>query len=41
MAPIETILRQCNTWAHVDWLAIKVAGSLVARHPQLKSTLER
>jgi 3-methyladenine DNA glycosylase AlkD len=41
MATVETILRQCHTWAHVDWLAIKVAGSLVARHPQLKSTLER
>jgi 3-methyladenine DNA glycosylase AlkD len=41
MALIEAILRQCHTWAHVDWLAIKVAGCLVARYPDLKSTLER
>jgi 3-methyladenine DNA glycosylase AlkD len=41
MAQVEAILRQCNTWAHVDWLAINVAGSLVARDPDLKSTLER
>lgn len=30
---IETMLRDCNTWAHVDWLAIKVAAPLIERHP--------
>lgn len=38
---IEEILRQCNTWAHVDWLAVKVAGALIQRDPSGVETLER
>lgn len=38
---IEGLLRQCNTWAHVDWLAVKVAGALVPRSPTGIETLER
>lgn len=30
---LEAILRECKTWAHVDWLAVKVAGPLLDRAP--------
>lgn len=35
------LVRDANTWAHVDWLAIKVIGSLVARYPALARELDR
>lgn len=38
---VEDLLRRCRTWAHVDWLAVKVAGPLIARSPQGAATLER
>jgi len=38
---IEELLRQCNTWAHVDWLAVKVAGELIQRDPNGTEALER
>lgn len=38
---VEDLLRQCNTWAHVDWLAVKVAGDLVPRSGTGLETLER
>jgi 3-methyladenine DNA glycosylase AlkD len=41
LALIETILRQCKTWAHVDWLAVKVAGPLIDRSPDGGTVLER
>jgi 3-methyladenine DNA glycosylase AlkD len=36
---VEGLLLQSQTWAHVDWLAIKVAGPLVKRRPSLESRL--
>lgn len=41
LALVEAILRECRTWAHVDWLAVKVAGDLIARHPDADALLER
>jgi 3-methyladenine DNA glycosylase AlkD len=38
---IEQLLRRSGTWALVDSLAADVAGSLVARFPDLGSTLDR
>jgi 3-methyladenine DNA glycosylase AlkD len=38
---VEDLLRECNTWAHVDWLAVKVAGDLVERHPEPSPFLDR
>lgn len=38
---IEEIVRECNTWAHVDWLAAKVAGFLLDRSPERDAVLER
>jgi 3-methyladenine DNA glycosylase AlkD len=38
---IEDLLRQCNTWAHVDWLAVKVAGPLIDRRPDSEAIRER
>lgn len=35
------LVRGANTWAHVDWLAIKVLGPLVAHHPSLGRELDR
>jgi 3-methyladenine DNA glycosylase AlkD len=35
------LVRRAPTWAHVDWLAIKVLGPLVARDPSLVKRLER
>jgi len=33
------LVNRANTWAHVDWLAIKVIGGLVARTPRLEAKL--
>lgn len=41
LVPIERFLREARTWALVDPLAIRVAGRLVARHPELGATLDR
>jgi len=38
---IEEILRQCKTWAHVDWLAVKVAGPLIDRSPDGEAIRKR
>ena len=38
---VERMLREAGTWALVDGLAADVAGSLVARFPELGSTLDR
>jgi 3-methyladenine DNA glycosylase AlkD len=38
---IEQLLRRSDTWALVDSLAADVAGSLVARFPELARTLDR
>jgi 3-methyladenine DNA glycosylase AlkD len=38
---LERHLAGYNTWAHVDWLAPKVVGSLIERHPEEKATLRR
>lgn len=37
---VERLLRESRTWALVDPLAIRVAGSLVERLPRLASTLD-
>lgn len=39
MAVMQSLLRRCHTWDHVDWLSIKVAGRLVDRHAQAKQVL--
>lgn len=41
MALIERLIRESHTWALVDGLAASVAGSLVAHHPALNTTLDR
>ena len=38
---VEDLIRKSKTWALVDWLACKVAGSLVSRFPKAKSRLRR
>jgi 3-methyladenine DNA glycosylase AlkD len=38
---VERMLRESGTWALVDSLAADVAGSLVARFPELCDTLDR
>jgi len=38
---VEQLLRQSGTWALVDSMAADVAGSLVARFPELSATLDR
>lgn len=38
---VESCLRAAGTWAHVDWLAIKVAGPLLARRADRVAVLER
>lgn len=35
------LVRRSNTWAHVDWLAIKVIGAVVAAHPGSEGALDR
>jgi 3-methyladenine DNA glycosylase AlkD len=37
---IEIVRRSAN-WAHVDWLATKIVGRLLARNPQLLKRLKR
>ena len=34
------LVEHSNTWAHVDWLSIKVIGALTARHGALAASLE-
>ena len=41
LALVEGLLRRSNTWAQADWLATKVARSLVSRSPVTKRTLRR
>ncbi len=38
---VEWMLRRAKTWAYVDWLAIQVAGDIVARHATARATLRR
>lgn len=38
---VEWMLRRAQTWAYVDWLAMHVAGDLIARFPGKKTTLRR
>ena len=38
---VEDLIRKSKTWALVDWLACKVAGSLVGKFPKAKSRLRR
>jgi 3-methyladenine DNA glycosylase AlkD len=38
---LRALVEDANTWAHVDWLAIKVIGALVAREPALGRQLDR
>jgi 3-methyladenine DNA glycosylase AlkD len=38
---VERLVRESRTWALVDELAARVAGSLVERHPSLGRTLDR
>lgn len=35
------LVARSDTWAHVDWLSIKVIGALTARHPALASAIDR
>jgi 3-methyladenine DNA glycosylase AlkD len=37
----ERMIRESRTWAYVDALAVKVAGTLVTSHPSLATTLDR
>lgn len=41
LAMIEEMLRGSGTWALVDWLATRVAGPLVERHPAMARELDR
>jgi 3-methyladenine DNA glycosylase AlkD len=38
---VERLIGRANTWAHVDWLAVKVAGSLAERYPAAAKVLPR
>lgn len=38
---VEACLRAAGTWAHVDWLAVKVAGPLLARRADRVAVLDR
>ncbi len=38
---VEDMLRKSRTWDHVDWLSVKVAGSLVRRFKSSRRTLVR
>jgi 3-methyladenine DNA glycosylase AlkD len=35
------LVDRANTWAHVDWLAVKVVGALLVREPALAPQLDR
>ncbi len=37
----ERLIRDSDTWAYVDALAVKIVGALVVRHPALGGTLDR
>lgn len=39
--PLLALLRETRTWAHVDWIATKLMGPIVAREPGAKKKLER
>ena len=41
LALLETMIRGSRTWAYVDALASNVAGSLLARFPELASRIDR
>jgi 3-methyladenine DNA glycosylase AlkD len=38
---VEWIMRRANTWAHIDPVAVNVAGPLVENHPELGGELDR
>lgn len=38
---VESLLRECEGWAHIDWLSAHVAGSLVRRFASAKKALDR
>lgn len=38
---LEAMLRNSRTWAFVDWIAIRLVGPLVERHPELLRDLDR
>jgi 3-methyladenine DNA glycosylase AlkD len=37
---LVALLNRADTWAHVDWLAVKVLGKLVEREPSVKRKLD-
>jgi len=37
---LESMLRSSGTWAFVDWIAIRLVGPLVVRHPALLSVID-
>jgi 3-methyladenine DNA glycosylase AlkD len=41
MAFVEDLLNKANTWAHVDWIAVRVAGALVTRYASARRILSR
>jgi 3-methyladenine DNA glycosylase AlkD len=41
LALVERLIRGSKTWALVDTLAIRIAGRLVVRFPELSATLDR
>jgi 3-methyladenine DNA glycosylase AlkD len=38
---VERLLRRSSDWAHVDFLAVTVAGSIIARFPRARPRLTR
>lgn len=40
MELLEEMIDQCETWAHVDWIAPHVAGNLVQRFPSCENRLD-
>ncbi len=41
MGVVEKLVGQSETWAYVDWLAVKVAGGLILDYPSAKRVLPR
>ena len=41
MAFVEDLINKANTWAHVDWIAVRVAGALATRYAGAKRVLTR
>ncbi|TXD63012.1 DNA alkylation repair protein, partial [Ralstonia sp. TCR112] len=37
---LQALINRSTTWAHVDWLAIKVVGALAARVPAVEADLD-